>query len=80
MARKPKNKDLAIGKHIHYWGNNYQVAWVSDIEVCLVVPGYSPNGWYRPYGTEFIKPTSVVVRKDNEFLMVFDTKRKLAGK
>ena len=76
MARKARKNDLVPGKHIHYWGENWQVWSVEEGELVLVVPGYTPSGWYRPYPGELTKPTSVTVSIDNDFLWCFDEIKK----
>ncbi|MEH2140113.1 hypothetical protein [Nostoc sp.] len=81
MARKLKGSDLVVGKRVHYWGENWSVWSIGDDEIVLVVPGYFPDGWYRPYPGELTKPTSVVVGIDNDFLWSFDEiKRNVFGK
>lgn len=80
MARKVKASEWAVGLYVHYWGDNYRVWSIDGDVVTLVVPGRSPNVWYRPYPGDMLKLSSVMVNKSDEFVMIFDTKRKLAGR
>ncbi|QKQ76363.1 hypothetical protein [Nostoc sp. TCL240-02] len=77
MVRKVRKNEWVVGLSVHYWGNNYRVWSVTDDDVLLVVPGEQPNGWYQPFATELTKPTSVTVKKDDEFVMIFDDKKLL---
>ncbi|MEH2195666.1 MAG: hypothetical protein V7K98_23910 [Nostoc sp.] len=80
MARKVKQNEWMVGLYVHYWGVNYRVWSIDGNEVLLVVPGEKPNIWYQPYPGELQKFSSVTVSKNDEFVMIFDTKRKLAGR
>ncbi|MEH1791143.1 hypothetical protein [Nostoc sp.] len=76
MARKVRAKEWAIGLYVHYWGKTYRVWSLYESDALLVIPGYRPCGWYCPHGSENKEPTSVTVRKDDDFVLILDNIKK----
>ncbi|BBD60261.1 hypothetical protein NIES2109_30580 [Nostoc sp. HK-01] len=48
MKQASKN-DLTSGKQIYFRGYIYNVLWVSESRVKIVLPGHHPNSWVSPY-------------------------------
>ncbi|MEH1775070.1 hypothetical protein [Nostoc sp.] len=76
MARKPRESDLLPGKHVHYWGQNWQV-WSNDGKVLvLVIPGYSPGQQYQPYPAGMYFNAFTQCQVDDDCLWCFDEIKK----
>ncbi|WP_334698404.1 hypothetical protein [Nostoc sp.] len=83
MARKPRETDLRVGKHIHYWGKNWVIWEVNTTHntLLLVITGQRPYRWYQPYPSEGMYETSLLVSADDDCLWCFDEiKRDIFGR